>query len=524
MNNIPDPIAPLTQQEMELIEKLSLLPREEILQELKSNLQTAIWIELATIPIYLFTYYSIQRKEKSGENIRPRDLFANKAGGVIMSVAVEEMLHMSLSCNILFSLGVDPQLYKHSPGSYPTPLPYHNPIGPPGPGGAKDDKVLIPLSKLTYEQLWHFLQIEYPEKVDALPQDREWDTIGQFYSYIRCLICCPQITDDDFKVRGEDSYKYQIQPYNYSPNNIDTAHPKQAFNSWGIPPAQNKSYSQHQTESYPSAAEVSEFSDQSDSHTGKTELLTVSSKLDALEAIGTICDQGEGFEHEATDDPTHKEDSHYYKFLKLQAQLERYPEHIEKLADLPKPPDPITPTVSDAELSEVIVNFPDNPTTESYVNSGNEQFKPFSDLINGVYQYMLILTETIFKIADEGPNKGGQKLYFNEAMHRSMIWVLDKLIQKMREQKLDNGFMLAPTFENFDLGNRQDAFSNLIKLTQATEGTPYYKEIDYYIDIIKTLPDVSPYWKSSQVIAGERPVPGSNDPGPGEPTPETVSL
>ena len=35
-------------------------------------------------------------------------LYANKAGGVMMSVAVEEMLHMSLSSNILWAMGVAP--------------------------------------------------------------------------------------------------------------------------------------------------------------------------------------------------------------------------------------------------------------------------------------------------------------------------------------------------------------------------------------------------------------------------------
>ena len=236
MKNTVDPLAPVTPQEAAMIATLSRLSREQILKELKDNLQTAVWIELATIPIYLYTYYSIERVEKSGENIRPADLFANKAGGVIMSVAVEEMLHMSLSCNILYSLGVDPQLYRHSPDTYPTPLPYHNPVGPFGPDG--DTAVKIPLSRLTYEQLWHFLQIEYPEKVNAVPQDKNWDTIGQFYSYIRCLIKCPQIADADFQVRGSGSNEYQIQPYNYSPNNIDTVHPKQAFDPWGIPPSQ----------------------------------------------------------------------------------------------------------------------------------------------------------------------------------------------------------------------------------------------------------------------------------------------
>src|SRR5215213_810830 len=133
----PDPITPLTPAEEIFVAWLDLnSTREKVLAELKANLQTAIEIELATIPIYLFTYYSLIRNNESGETISDAQLYANKAGGVMMSVAVEEMLHMSLSSNILFAMGVAPQLYGKAPSQYPTPLPYHNPEGPPGPDGS----------------------------------------------------------------------------------------------------------------------------------------------------------------------------------------------------------------------------------------------------------------------------------------------------------------------------------------------------------------------------------------------------
>lgn len=506
----------LTPAEEALVEKLKdelrkgELTHSWIVQELKGNLQTAIHIELATIPIYLYTYYSIERKLTSGEDIGAAELFANKAGGVIMSVAVEEMLHMSLSSNILYALGGDPQLYLKSPGPYPTALPYHNPLGPPGPDG--DRKVLIPLSKFSYEQLWHFLQIEYPETIDALPEDRNWDTIGQFYSYIRCLIHC--VDDKDFQARGENGIKYQIQPYNYSPNNIDTAHPDRKFDPWGIPPAQGAAGSGERNGA-PTAAEVAVFSNAADSHRGRTQLVTVESKRDALIAIGTVCDQGEGSQHRRSDDPSHHEDSHYYKFLKLQAQLEQYPDGEERLAPLPKPPAPGEPRVTNAELARVIVNLPHNPTTYGYLKIYNEapgtriNFRGFSDLVNGIYQYMLILTETIFKVADTGPRGGGQKLFFNQALHQTMIWILDKLAQKMRAYDLGNGQRLAPTFENIDLGPRQDAYANLAALANATRQAPYFSDIEYYVNmLLEQVPDVSQYWgaKAPSDAPGE-PVP-----------------
>ena len=215
---MPNPVMPLTDAEKALIAYLEQYSnREQVLQDLKDNLQTAVEIELATIPIYLFTYYSIVRNAKSGETVDWLQTYANMAGAAIMSVSVEEMLHMSLGCNILHAMGVAPKLYKRAPKSYPTPLPYHRKDGPPGPDGNKEVK--IPLAKLGFMQLWHFLQIEYPEKYDDPPQDREWDTIGQFYSYSRCLISTKFITDTDFQ---HGAVAKAMQPYNYSPNNVDT--------------------------------------------------------------------------------------------------------------------------------------------------------------------------------------------------------------------------------------------------------------------------------------------------------------
>src|SRR5580658_3945308 len=114
----PDPVTPLTQAEQVFVTEINEeWNKDQVIAKLKADLQTAIRIELATIPIYLYTYYSLVRNVESGETISDAQLYANKAGGIIMSVAVEEMLHMSLSSNILFSMGVAPQLYQQAPGT-----------------------------------------------------------------------------------------------------------------------------------------------------------------------------------------------------------------------------------------------------------------------------------------------------------------------------------------------------------------------------------------------------------------------
>src|SRR3982751_5337452 len=98
-------------------------------------IQQAIEIEIATIPTYLYTYYSINRSpdqvkikdsiiEKLVAKGKPHSeaeeialdlsaelmVFANKAGALIMSVAIEEMLHMALSSNLKQALAGMPDL------------------------------------------------------------------------------------------------------------------------------------------------------------------------------------------------------------------------------------------------------------------------------------------------------------------------------------------------------------------------------------------------------------------------------
>ncbi len=539
----PDPVTPLTPAELAFVATLNATwTREQALQRLKTDLQTAIQIELATIPIYLYTYYSLVRNNESGETISDAQLYANKAGGIIMSVAVEEMLHMSLSSNILFAMGVAPQLYQQAPGAYPTGLPYHNPTGPIGPDG--QTAVQIPLGKLGFEQLWHFLQIEYPEQWNAPPQDSNWDTIGQFYSYIRCLLSTDFLTDADFQ---QGASANAIQPYNYSPNNVDTIYPSAGFDPWKpAPPSPTPSWA----DSVQGAAAAAVYPDRADSHAGLTELIAVQSIQDAAIAIDTICDQGEGVPVPSIgpspdDDPSKQEASHYVKFLTLQAQFTDYAGTTEQRPPQPPPPaNVIQPAVTQQALLDagVLVNVPDNPVAANYP----EYYADIANFCSACFQYMLIMTETVYLVAPES-----QKLFFNEGLHRSMIWVLDKYIRTIRQLPIPSGpyagMMMGPTFENVSLGDRAVSFQGLtdfgdkaidaanaliamIDVDEVVEDvaelfTPLaaaaaakiqkdgdiisvLKNVIYYVGVALTqtgsngasmhLPDVGPYWASVQ--------------------------
>ncbi len=73
---------------------------------LKDLLQTAILIEHSTIPPYLTALYSI----KDGTNAL--------ASQIIRSVAVEEMLHLIMVCNVLNAIDIQPSVNKQE--NYPT--------------------------------------------------------------------------------------------------------------------------------------------------------------------------------------------------------------------------------------------------------------------------------------------------------------------------------------------------------------------------------------------------------------------
>ncbi len=479
-----DPIQSLSEKELLTVAALELKyadAPEQALVKLKECLQIAVEIELATLPVYLYTYYSIQRNlSPSAANPSPINLFADKAGGIIMSVAVEEMLHMSLASNILFSLGEQPKVYGRSPNFNSvegggTNLPYHKPNGPDG------KPIAIPLAGLSYDTLWGFLEIEYPKQAtDELKEDN-WDTIGDFYSFIRCIIATSFINDADF-TRG--STDYQISDDYYGQNCIDTVYPTEGFDDSLVPV---QAGSAAQVAAYPNSANShAGYATPIDDNNGGTalapdsehgsqndvELNKVFDKASAIQAIATICDQGEGFTtnknldtESAFDDQENVEESHYYKFLALQSELTPYGAVPECLSDSPTPPPPAAVQWTPGDLSSICFNFAKNPTTSEYPT----EYHDLSNLCNGVYQYILLMTEATYTVSGQT-----QVELFNVGVHKAMIWVLDKLIQGMRTLTVsvqDTDYALAPTFENLDItSNGIRAKANVLNYIQNIEG------------------------------------------------------
>jgi hypothetical protein len=159
-----------------------------------SLLQTAVGVEFGTLPPYLYALYSIP----PGTNADSSQL--------IRSVALQEMIHMCLACNILNALGANPVIKVQA---YPGPLP-----GDIGPDGEPLTLHLLPFSKDAMAQAMAIEEPEnppdYPVKTKALLAGAgpRAVTIGQFYEALdKFLATLPatdwtpnrnQIVDDQF--------------------------------------------------------------------------------------------------------------------------------------------------------------------------------------------------------------------------------------------------------------------------------------------------------------------------------------
>jgi hypothetical protein len=149
---------------MNIVELMEVAPAEHNIDWLKEALQAAIQLELATLPPYLCAMWSI--KEQQG------DVY-----DLIRGVAVEEMLHMGLACNMLTTIGGAPKLNtKDVVPAYPGPLP----------GGVRPELKNVRLSRLTKDLVKDvFMEIEFPEFGPiAFALGESYPTIGAFYDAV----------------------------------------------------------------------------------------------------------------------------------------------------------------------------------------------------------------------------------------------------------------------------------------------------------------------------------------------------
>lgn len=444
-------------------------------ENLGEAIQQAIEIEIATIPVYLYTYYSVNRVPNQnaisgglvqqltakgmplGEaNKIALDLsaeimvYANKVGASIMSVVMEEMLHMALSSNLKQALVGPPILTGRSPASFPTELPGHVP------------EFQIDLAPFSLNQLMTFLKIESPkplppaaEALTAIP----YTTIGEFYGMIKDCI------DNNDLTYNTDAPQLVPGKRYYSPNMIDTVY-----------------YDKQHKPQYVDADDSGD-------------LVHVVDRASADKAITQIVVQGEGnvdaglnpdgsvncekpTPHDY-DDPEMQELSHFEKFAEIYCHYNTLSEQFKSYG-------------LDGNISQYfVINLPTNPKTANYPQAMGYPpgtIQAVSTLLNAVYTYLFVMTEGCYK-KEAGNNT--QYEIFMFGIHKSMIFILDAICGDIKGLTYFlNGayYQAAPTFENYPFGLMSSPKSQLIELYNAA--VALYPTISYLGPRIQDLPDV----------------------------------
>ncbi|XPF95916.1 ferritin-like domain-containing protein [Colwellia sp. RE-S-Sl-9] len=143
-------------------------------QELIDNLHKALELELSTIPPYLTALLSIKPNTNK------------KSAALIHSVAMEEMLHMLLVCNLIASIGGKVTFNKKNVPTYPLTLEFKG-------EKFKDREFEINLEKFSESAIDTFLKIEMPTEFigrkKSMLRSSEMEipgiTIGAFYEQLK---------------------------------------------------------------------------------------------------------------------------------------------------------------------------------------------------------------------------------------------------------------------------------------------------------------------------------------------------
>lgn len=243
-------------------EKLTLI---DTIEELRYYLKEAIVLEHATLPPYITALYSI----KPGTNL---DAF-----NIIRVVAIEEMLHLTLSANVLNAVGGTPSLtFPGFSPNYPAYLP----------NGETD--FLVNLEPFSEQAVEAFLQIERPMIAQPdqrlVKRSRHPDSLS------------PKLLDRDTELHFYNIGEF----YEEIIHGLERLHEKMGDDLFCGDPKR-----QITPEYY---------------YSGGGEIIPVTDLASAKAALNLIIEQGEGHGGSIEDDEG--EFSHYHRFQQL--QLGRY--------------------------------------------------------------------------------------------------------------------------------------------------------------------------------------------------------
>lgn len=487
--------------------KLFTLVNEVTPANLVDVMQQAIALELATIPTYLSTYYSINRAQDqdalyeklqaqlalSGErttdeiNQLAQELkldilvYSNKSAALVMSVVIEEMLHLALACNVKQAVcQVAPDIMGIGKVlSFPTQLDGHEP------------EFQINAGKLSLDQLTTFLQIESPQPFTDPNADMarravvEYKTIGRLYKMIMECI------DSNFP--GPYTQRPQLLP-------PEKGGPPRPFYS------QNSSNTVHYDRQH-----NPHFANKDDSGG----LVGVYNSATAIDALHRIVEQGEGSTTKQNEKKQHllewgpdkmpipmkvtvgkdnvpevefwpgdyedggEELAHFAKFLEAYSLGGYYQEKFEKIEGL------------DDFFSYFVYDQDTNPKQSDYDNSGNKPLALANKLGNALFAYILLMVETCYY-----KEESTQYDLFMFGIHKSMIWLLSGVGNQINSYTYSKGsqaFKGALTFEPYDFAQSykrpKAQIMNLVEELAAADPENWGWGVDD-VNYFPSLPDV----------------------------------
>jgi hypothetical protein len=153
-------------------------PEDWSVDDLYKNLQHAVDLELWTIPLYLSALYSIRDLDKMEKKDYP------VSAKLLVSVAVQEMLHLELASNLCIALGHVPE-FERPHYDDPTRIPFIHPDPADLPERLRG--YVVGIGPLDQNQLKLFCAIELPEvpsKIAWADKD-SYDSIGELYEALK---------------------------------------------------------------------------------------------------------------------------------------------------------------------------------------------------------------------------------------------------------------------------------------------------------------------------------------------------
>jgi hypothetical protein len=146
--------------------------------DLHAHLQHALDLELWTIPLYMTALYSIKDLKKLNHTDYP------EAAKLLLSVLIQEMLHMELVCNISNALGYSPRIpqpnYDEQKG-----IPFIHPAKeylPPDLYGYQVRPQALNEQSL---RLFCAIELPHPKKDIAWENERSYNSIADLYQALK---------------------------------------------------------------------------------------------------------------------------------------------------------------------------------------------------------------------------------------------------------------------------------------------------------------------------------------------------